>query len=385
MTCPLTNQGRMLNFIDSLSKKYHLDVFFIDDGQEIQIKKTNITYHTYKINSNIYSRIIKHTFFWKYNVALSNIVLRKLKDKDVDLIICHDLPTLLPAIMINKTLKSRLLYDSLEIYTETINQFFPSVSGLKKIIASGLIKFMRVFGSQAEKRMMSSCDLITTVNQSLADYFETKYQITDIQVVMNCPKETKSFSSKINFRNTFDLKKTDRIFLYQGVLNEGRGLSKLIDAFSTIQKNNSLLKLIILGDGVLKKQLKSKVSELNLEQIVFFHESVAYENLLQYTKAADYGINLLEAYNLSKKLASPNKLFEYIQAEIPVLCSFSPENNIVMTDFKIGVQCDNTVKSISTGIIDLFSNHKVNNDEFISAKKIYCWENQEKKLFDIIK
>tara|TARA_B100000963_G_C22626889_1_gene672838 strand:+ start:582 stop:1739 length:1158 start_codon:yes stop_codon:yes gene_type:complete len=385
MTCPLTNQGRMLNFIDSLSKVYRLEVFCIDDGQEIQIKKANITYHKFKIHSNIYSRFIKHTFFWRYNIALSNVVLKNLEEKDVDLIICHDLPTLMPAIALRKKLDSRLLYDSLEIYTETINQFFPNISGVKKVISSILIKFMRKFGSKAENRMMFSCDIITTVNESLANYFETKYQQQGIHVVMNCPKLSKPFETEINFRNKFDLKTTDTIFLYQGVLNEGRGLSKLIDAFSIVVKSNGSIKLIILGDGVLKNQLKTQVLELNLEQTVFFHKSVPYKNLLHFTKAADFGINLLEAYNLSKKLASPNKLFEYLQAEIPVLCSYSPENNIVMNDFNIGIQCENDVNSISKGIFDLSGNYQLNINEFIKAKKRYCWENQEKKLLNIVK
>ena len=171
MTCPLTNQGRMLNFIESLSKENQLHVFSIADGNDKQITSNNIFYYDYQVKSGFRNKLIKHTFFWRLHRDLFKIVNNKLKESDIDLIICHDLPTLSPAIELKKQYDSKLLYDSLEIYTETINQFFPAVSGLKKIIAKLLVKFMRFFGARREKIMMTSCDKISTVNESLAKYY----------------------------------------------------------------------------------------------------------------------------------------------------------------------------------------------------------------------
>ena len=54
-----------------------------------------------------------------------------------------------------------------------------------------------------------------------------------------------------------------------------------------------------------------------------------------YTKGADFGINLLENINLSKKFASPNKLFEYIHCNIPIICSNTYENKRVIEKFNV--------------------------------------------------
>ena len=176
--------------------------------------------------------------------------------------------------------------------------------------------------------------------------------------------------------------------MYQGVLNEGRGLDLLIESFHRASKTHANIKLIILGDGVLKNHLVQNVNILGLNKTVFFHDPVPYKDLLQYTVSADFGINLLEAFNLSKKYASPNKIFEYMQAEIPVLCSFSPENDIIFENYNIGIQCHNKVLDISEKIIQL---HNLKNEEIINfkkqlkkAQKVYCWENQELKLFKLI-
>ena len=352
MTCTLTNQGRMLNFIESLSQKNHLHVFSITDGNDKQITSKNICYYDYEIQSGPLNQIIKHSFFWKLNRNLFQLVLNKIDAIKIDLIICHDLPTLEAAIRLKKHFDSELLYDSLEIYTETINQFFPSVYGPKKIIANLLVKFMRYFGARKEKILMKSCSKISTVNSSLATYFEKKYQQNDIKVIMNCPKYVSNLSSSIDFKQKFNLSVIAK-FSSTRTFNQGRGLELLINAFYEVRELNKNIKLILLGSGVLKNHLIESVKNKELTNTIFFHNPVPYTNLIEYTIGADFGINLLEPFNLSKKLASPNKLFEYMQAEIPVLCSYSPENDLVFQNYSLGLQCELNTTNICNVIIDL--------------------------------
>ena len=252
----------MLNFIDSLSRKNKLFVFCIEDDKVLQIENQNIEYFKYRVKKTWYKKIIKHSFFWLLHKPLRNIVQERLTESDVDLIICHDLPSLSPAIELKYQLNAPLLYDSLEIYTETINQFFPGVHGVKKIITRFLIKFMRYFGAIAEGRMMKSCDSITTVNSSLATYFKMKYNQNNIDVIMNCPRSIANIDSSINFRSMYGFSNEDSVFIYQGVLNEGRGLNLLVEAFEYVSIKNKNIKLIVLGDGVLRKVLKKKVTDI---------------------------------------------------------------------------------------------------------------------------
>ena len=366
-----------------------MHIFCVEDGKNLQIQNENIIYHKYAARKGFFNKIIKHSFFWNQHNQLYDIVLNRIRKLEIHYIIAHDLPTLKPALKIKNKIGAPLLYDSLEIYTETINQFFPKVSGPKKIISMFLIRFMRYFGARSEGKMMLSCEKITTVNNSLATYFSKKYRVDHIEVIMNCPRTKNCIPENVDFRNLYGFKKKDILFIYQGVLNEGRGLNLLIKAFSKISKSHNDIKLIILGDGVLKSKLNEQVNEFGLNETVVFHDSVVYDRLLEYTVAADFGVNLLEACNLSKKYASPNKLFEYMQAGLPVLCSYSPENNLIFNKYNIGIQCKNEVEDISKKIIELknlkdSSKQKIST-ELLKAKEIYCWENQEFKLFELIK
>ena len=81
-------------------------------------------------------------------------------------------------------------------------------------------------------------------------------------------------------------------------------------------------KLIILGDGPIKKEITILINELNLQNRVKTIPMVSLNEYLNYTSAADFGLNLLEPINKkAKEFASPNKLFEYIHNYKPVLCS----------------------------------------------------------------
>ena len=386
LKCPLTNQGRMINFLNSLSKIHNVTLFSLDDGNKIKSEK--ITHYTYHIKNGILNKLLKHSFFWLEFFELTKIIKNQLEEKDFDFIICHDLPVLYPSLKLKKHFQSKLMYDSLEIYNETINQFFPATKGVKKVISNFLIKFMRWNGEIAENFLIKKCDITTTVNTSLAKFFEEKYNVSNVKVIMNCPKKFHPNKEiEFNFREFYGFRPDDTIFLYQGFLNEGRGLEILIKSFNKLIKEYPTTRLIIIGSGPLSAKLKNLVEYYSLNKNIKFHRQVDYNKLLNYTVQADFGINLLESFNLSKKLASPNKLFEYIQAGIPVLCSFSPENNKLMNKFHIGEQCNNTTLGIYQSMKNLIEIRPENIIELKKnikkAQRIYNWTEQEKNLLSL--
>ena len=379
--CPITFQGRMMNFISSLSKNYRISVFAAEGKSNFNCQNTTV--YNYRIKRNIKSNILKHSLHWiEYNYL--NKIIKSTIKSNIDFIICHDLPVLHNGLILKKHYQSKLIYDSLEIYNETINQFFPETKGLKKVLASLLVKFMKLNGKIAENILIKKCDEVITVNNSLARYFKKTYKLNEVKVIMNCPKFFNITNDKNDLNKQFKFKKHDKIFLYQGLFNEGRGLEILLYAFKKSFNKNQTIKLVLVGDGPLKRKLKKIVIDVEANEYIKFLDTVPYEKLLNLTSSADFGINLLEPFNLSKKYASPNKLFEYMQAEIPVLCSYSPENDLIFNKYKIGFQCDNNISEIEKGISKLFnsSKDKIYNfkSELQKAKQVYNWEKQEKVL-----
>jgi len=304
------------------------------------------------------------------------------KNVNYDYIWCNDLPTLNPGLKISKKLGAKLIYDSHEIYLETLNQFFPRNSkGIKKALFNQNLNLMRLIGRNFNKRVLPQVHTFITVNESLREYFIRQYSIQSSRVIMNLPelKKSEQGTNSIDYRSKYKWDTESIILIYQGALNEGRGLRLLIELMQSIDNK---FKLIVLGDGPLKQNLKDLLAPSN--QQVKFIDSVPIEQLLDYTRGADIGINLLEDFNLSKKLASPNKLFEYIHARIPVICSNTIENSKVLKNYKIGLLTENNLTSIKDSIIELSKKKKtIFEDEMIRAIKLYNWESQESKISSI--
>ena len=378
----ITNDQRVIRMINVLSSKAIVHLFYINanDGDEGIFEK-NVNLVALQKPKNLINKIISHSFFClEYDFLISKILSQNIK---FDIIYANDLPTLRQGHIISKNLNSRLIYDSHEIYIETLNQFFPleSKNLIKKSIYKILLSIMKLHGQYIESKYIRNIHDFITVNHSLLNYFKNEYGISFGKVIMNLPLKIKE-KEVHDFRKQFNWPDKTLIILYQGSITKGRGLELLLNSLPFIETR---CKLIILGDGPLKKDLSRIVDNNCLNERVKFINKVSIEVLCSYTKGADIGINLLESINLSKKLASPNKLFEYIHAEIPIICSYSPENNLVFDKYKVGLQCHNEIESIVDKIHELINldkeEKKIIQRELIKSKEEYCYENQ----IDIIK
>src|SRR5699024_9767763 len=127
--------------------------------------------------------------------------------------------------------------------------------------------------------------------------------------------------------------------------------------------------------------------ELDIKDKVFFHEAVRQDILFHYTNSADLGIHLMENTCLNHYYALPNKIFEYIQAELPIICSNFPEMKKIVSDFNVGeVVESNDISKIAQLINDILSNDdKLNfyRRNCIITKDILNWENEKEILLNI--
>lgn len=380
----IQNDYRVIKIIQTLSLNNTIHLYYIDGDVLIDsaLFNTNVSLYSTQHNVTFWTKFLRHSWFcFEFSFFQQKVLSSGEK---YDIIWANDLPTLFPASKISKRLNCKLIYDSHEIYTETLNQFFPrNSSGIKKYLYTILIFLMRKHGVSIEKKYIPLTNVFITVNQSLLTYFSERYQINKGLVIMNLPKlNQQNNQPAIDFRKQFNWEANSIIVLYQGQLNEGRGLKLVLEAFKFLDDS---FKLILIGNGSLQIDLNKWVDENSYSNRIKFIDTVSLDKLPAHTKGADVGMNILENYNLSKELASPNKLFEYIHAEIPVIASFSKENIRVFEKFNIGLMTNNIPKEIATKIIEISSMDKCSFRLPLSgAKSHYKWENQLDMLESII-
>ena len=282
--------------------------------------------------------------------------------KEFDILHCNDINMLPIAVIIKKYYNKnvKIVYDAHEYETETY-----ALSGIQKKITK-----------LSEKQLIKYANRVITVSDSIANEYVKLYGIKKPALVLNAPPY-KEVTKQDRFREAFNIEgKT--IFLYQGGLGKNRGIELLLEVFKSI--DNGVIVFMAYGE------LEELVIEASNEsEGIFFHKAVSPDVLLEYTVSADFGIATIEDSCLSYRYCLPNKLFEYIMAEVPVIVSNLPEMSRVVKKGKIGVVLEEeTLQGVTNAIKKAVAlDKKEINKKLKKVKKIYSWEEQEKVLLKV--
>jgi len=292
------------------------------------------------------------------------------KEESSDIYHGHDLHTVPTAYKTARLTKSKVVYDAHELYTE--------MSGLRPI--------ERKIYTRLERKYAPKVDHLITVNESIACELVERYGLkSKPSLIFNCPEITNNIilTEKDELRAKLNIPADTKIILYQGGYSLNRGLFNLIKSAQYIKTGI----VVFMGWGNIEDQLRALVKELGLEDKVLFTPGVPQNELLNHSKSADIGVIPYQFVGLNNYYTSPNKLFEYINAKVPIAGSNFPELKRVIDKYKIGVTFDpESPQSIAESI------NKVMEDSILlkkfkenthKAALDFTWEREEKKLLKI--
>jgi glycosyltransferase involved in cell wall biosynthesis len=165
-----------------------------------------------------------------------------------------------------------------------------------------------------EKRFVSEASAAYTVGEEIATILSEKHGIP-FSTVRNLP-----WARPEDAELLLKAKNDKPIVLYQGALNEGRGLEELIQAAKQLPNYT----FWIAGGGYLRKELDALVAKLQINNVVF-HGELTPAALHKLTPQADIGYALMRNSSLNYYLSLSNKSIDYIQAGLPSLQMDWPE------------------------------------------------------------
>ncbi len=299
-------------------------------------------------------------FYLAYNIRLFFFLLTNR----FDIIGSIDLDTLLPCFLASKIKGKPIVFDAHEYFTE-----------VPEVINRPFTKSVWTF---LGNWLIPKVDAAYTVSASLQALFTKKYGI-DFGLVRNisCKKNT-SLITKSNI-----LTPPKPILLYQGVLNEGRGLESLIKAMQSIEN----AELWLAGEGDLSKYLRQLAVDLKVANRVIFLGYLLPNQLKKVTAQATIGLNLLENKGLSYYYSLANKTFDYIHAELPAINMAFPEYCIINETLPIGLLvADLETATLVNAIQQLLTDsvlYRQLQDNCVVAKGVYNWEKEAVQLIRI--
>lgn len=331
-------------------KKYVITVYGRVLPNTMQVNRT------YKIIRKKHFFNNNFLFYAEYNIRLFIFLLRS----KYDIILANDLDVLPACFFASKLKKCDLVYDSHELFSEG-----PELQGRK---------FVQNFWRKLEGYFLPKIKKQYTVSQSIVAFYNKKYH-NNMGVVRNIPLlNDKEITEAVSFPTK------NRTILYQGVLNPGRGIKPMIKALHFIEN----LDLIIIGYGKVEDELKAFVIEQNMQNRVHFLGRIERDKLFNYTRLATLGMVLEEPLGLSFQYSLPNKLFDYIHAELPIVAGNLPEISRIVKQHNVGVLVadyypETIAKTIQNFLDDstLYNTIKANQKK---AKEELCWEIESRKL-----
>lgn len=361
----MRNESRVLKETNSIlnyniASKVYIASLHADDLEEEKIYKDSLILNRFKLSSrklskNLFAQVLKY-FEFIFRVT------KFYKNKDIKMINIHSIALLPFGIFLKYFYKSKLVYDTHELETETNGSI-----GLRKKVA----KFM-------EKSLIKKCDLIFVVSENIADWYAKEYDIQRPIVVKNAPKLIESKKTN-HFRKNLSIKDESIIVLYQGGLSKGRGVDLLLESFK--KRDDDKVVIVFMGYGQLEEDIKITSKEKNN---VFFHPAVAPEVVLEYTSSADIGISFIENTCLSYYYCLPNKLFEYSMAGLPVIVSNMKEMRELVEKYDMGIVVeDDKVNSMNNAIDKILqSDIKQMKQNARRCAEENSWEVQEIKMIN---
>ena len=297
----------------------------------------------------------------------SKLYLSELSDKKFDVIVAHDLPMLPIAAIAAKQKKAKLVYDSHELFVE---QNLPKyeIKGWERI----------------EARNIKLCDAVITINQSIADELAKRYQLKGVLIVQNAERvrEVDSHPVPKLFHEKFNLADDAKIVLLQGGLFSDRNLEVLVRAMALLRDRN--IHLVFLGNGNGVPILKELAVNHQLNETVHFMPAVPQDDLQKFTMSADIGVIPYLPDCLNNYYCTPNKMFEFVAAGLPIVASDLPEIRKIVEGNRVGLVADSSSEEIIAGAIrkilssdETFLEYKC---RVLALRKTLNWQNEGKKI-----
>ncbi len=354
VTNDLTHDRRMDRICRSLAEA-GADVILV--GRELKDSKPffplGFTGHRLKIRN-----IKGPRFYAEYNRRLFYYLMKT----EFDIACACDLDTALPVIWSCRLKRKKSVYDAHEFFTEV-----PELTG-RPLIKSVWERIARMTIPRFDARY--------TVGEELANLMGKKYKV-NFEVIRNIAPYQKEDvgSDPIQLRN--------KILLYQGALNVGRGLEASIRAMTNLPD----WQFWLAGEGDITDQLKGLTHNLKLDQRVKFLGWVSPADLPGLMRQARLSINMRERGSLNDYYSLPNKFFDCIHSGLPSINMNYPEYLRVNDKYPCSILIDEVTPEKIVSTIKYLDDHPdqlmAMSKECAEAAKEYTWEKEAAKLLEM--
>ncbi|WP_459191148.1 glycosyltransferase family 4 protein [Halosimplex sp. J119] len=156
-------------------------------------------------------------------------------------------------------------------------------------------------------------------------------------------------------RDLLNINEDTFLFGYIGHLHESRNLEEMIKAFKKSECGKKC-KLLIVGEGNGRDNLKTLANELGISDSVLFTGAVPFSDVPNYYKVLDCGLSYIPDKKQYRD-QPPLKTVEYLATGLPVVATDTPGNRRFVTDDVNAIVTKPDVQAFSDGMREIFESN----------------------------
>lgn len=298
-------------------------------------------------------------FYFAYNLRLFFYLLFTHQD----ILWSNDLDTLLANSLISIIKNKPLIYDSHELFTESTQLYKRN--------------FVKKIWEIIENFCFPHVDTFITVSEPIVTFYKKKYK-KPIYIIRNLPMRFYTDNKLSHSKDKFTL-------VMQGNVNIRRGYEEVVLSLKYLDN----VYLYIIGNGDAIDKINKIVSIEKLNDKVRLISRLPYQEMMKYTSSADVGLCIENPNFLNSYYSLPNKIFEYIQAGIPIIATSLPEIKKIIDKYNVGILIDDPSPEEIAHVVNELKNNKILYNKLKENAKIAApelsWENEKEKLKEILK
>jgi len=304
---------RLLEVLQSLG-----DIFVVDVAVQGETMEPIVSVPRFSVRfGSRTGKLRRHFRFWR--AAL----IESWRRRPTVIVSADYFPTL-PAWLASKLTGALLIYDAHEL-------IIPE--------PGGSMSWRDRFWYWMERLAVRRAELIITANEERAQLMQNHYRLTRPPVVMQNIPPMKSVSEEekkivlARYPKLVRRYPDERLILYQGNVDLSRGIDRFVQALGYLPAE---YRLIVVGGGPDLERLQKIGKPFEREGRLTMLGRVEHRLLPAITAMADVGIVTYPFRGLNNIYCSPNKLFEYAQAGLPVVATNQPPLRRLVEGYGIG-------------------------------------------------
>lgn len=231
------------------------------------------------------------------------------------------------------------------------------------------------------KLSMNWVDQVFTANNIVRGYALVLSYRMSVDTLYNAPS-LKLFPQQTI--KSWPAKGEKLLLCHEGSLPFDRGLKEMVEAVYCLRDKACLR---IVGDvfGEERAWLKREIKDKELHDTIIITGWLPYEKVSEAINDCHAGLILFRDCIENRLAGPPNKLFNYMNAGLPVLSVDFPELRQIILEEECGILvCDQSVKSIINAIESLLSDPenlgRMSKNGQRAIRERYSWEVMEKQL-----